>query len=356
MVGSTPVILPVMLIGQSSVPPAPAAPHRDRFDATVVVNTQLCTEHYRLRLALAAPFPATAPGQFIQLGCRTPDQAADVEALRGADTQWTPDAPPQLQQPELCGRLALLRRPFSLAGQGPLPDGGTWLEVIHRVVGTGTDWLSRLQPGDAVDLIGPLGNAFTLPRGKSLGLLVGGGVGLPPMFYLAQALQSQGWDAIAFVGALRQDLLPVQWSQHHPPATDGSPVLCVTGFADCGYRTVVTTDDGSRGLPGRITDGLAKVLNRLSVGDRARAVVYTCGPEPMMHAVAQLAQRCAIDCQVCLEQAMACGMGTCQSCVVRIEAAGQAQHGVSSDGQPWRYRLACTDGPVFDARKVVWRV
>jgi dihydroorotate dehydrogenase electron transfer subunit len=87
-----------------------------------------------------------------------------------------------------------------------------------------------------------------------------------------------------------------------------------------------------------------------------QTLVFTCGPHAMMHAVAKLAAAHGVDCQVCLEQAMACGMGTCQSCVVKIDPAvyGQAPQGVTDDGRPWRFKLACTDGPVFDSRVVVW--
>jgi len=280
--------------------------------------------------------PATRPGQFIQLGCRAPDDSARDD---GGEIELRPGA---LHQPELCGRLALLRRPFSLAGRGDTPRG-TWVEVIHRVVGVGTDWLSRLKPGDPVDLIGPLGNAFTLPEGKSVGLLVGGGVGLPPMFYLAHALHQAGWTGVGFVGAMTRNLLAVTLDA----AGDAHQ------FKQLHFKSVITTDDGSFGLKGRITDGLLQYLNGPDAADAAKAVIYTCGPEPMMHAVAKIAAERGIDCQVCLEQAMACGMGTCQSCIVKIESA-QRPHGTTADNRPWRYKLACTDGPVFESSQVIW--
>ena len=316
----------------------------------------------------AGPFPPTQPGQFIQLGCRTPNGAMNVEALFGQELEWEPGRMPVLAQPELCDRLALLRRPFSLAGRGDdaslpsgtgtfqgagSPDGRTWLEVIHRVVGVGTQWLSQLKPGDEVDLIGPLGNQFALTQGKSLALLVGGGVGLPPMFYLAEALRAAGWDAVGFVGAMTRDLLAVTFREGVPPDAQGSPRPSVAEFARHNYPAVITTDDGSLGLRGRITAGLERVLQSLSPADLARSVVFTCGPEPMMHAVAKLAKAHRVDCQVCLEQAMACGMATCQSCIVKIEDA-KKPHGVTEHGKPWRFKLACTDGPVFPAEVVVW--
>ncbi len=304
---------------------------RGLFSAHVVENKLICREHYRLRFKVDGEFPTTRPGQFIQLGCRTPES----DPFGDVDLDWQPGEIPTMHQPELCGPLAFLRRPFSLSGRD-----GSVLEVIHRVVGVGTQWLADLRVGDVVDLIGPLGNAFELPLGKSLGLLVGGGVGLPPMFYLAEAMRDAGWDAVGFVGAMNKDLLAVTW--------DGDEAA---EFKRLGFRTVITTDDGSFGIQGLITDGLLRTLGELP--DVSQAVIYTCGPEPMMRAVAMIAAELGIDCQVCLEQAMACGMGTCQSCIVRIEEHDQP-HGKTDDGRPWRYRLACTDGPVFDSTQVLW--
>jgi dihydroorotate dehydrogenase electron transfer subunit len=314
---------------------------RHRFDALVDASDMICREHFRLRVRIDGPFPATRPGQFIQIGCRPPNGAMDGDALRGRDIEWQPGERPDLHQPELCDPLALLRRPFSLSGRVD-DDNGTRLEIVHRIVGVGTQWLSELKVGDRIDLIGPLGNAFNIPDDKSIGLLVGGGVGLPPMFYLAEALAGAGWRGVGFVGAQSRDLLAVTLDGDH-----------AAEFAAHNFDTVFTTNDGSYGLKGLITDGLRQRLDTLSDEDVRRAVIFTCGPEPMMHAVAKLAAEHSIDCQVCLEQAMACGMGTCQSCVVRIEDVTRP-HAVAEDGRPWRYKLACTDGPVFDASDVVW--
>ncbi len=329
------------------------AVRRGRFDAVVELNRQICREHYLLRMRVdpdGPRFPATEPGQFVQLGCREPELEQDQ--LLGRDLQWSADSPPHPGQIELCQSVAYLRRPFSLSGRGD-DEKGTWLEVVHRVVGVGTAWLAELKVGDRLDLIGPLGNQFDLPEDKSLGLLVGGGVGLPPMFYLAESMKRSGWDGIGFVGAMTQDLLAVELASDVAPHPEAQPTACVQEFARHGYPTVVTTDDGTVGLPGWITNGLLRVLEEISETDAARAVVFTCGPEMMMQTVMQLATRFGMDCQVCLEQAMACGMGTCQSCVVRIEEHEQP-HATTGEGRPWRYRLACTDGPIFPADQVVW--
>jgi len=332
--------------------PSPAVRSRGRFDAAVVFNRLICREHYLLRVRIPEGFPATQPGQFVQLGCRPPDRAIDMDRLLSAQHEWTAGQRVVPEQPELCGRLAMLRRPFSIAGRGDDPQG-SWIEVIHRVVGTGTQWLAGLREGDAVDLIGPLGNWFSLRPGKSVGLLVGGGVGLPPMFYLAQALKRAGWKTVGFVGAMAGDLLAVTFVDGVAPGRNGEVASSVQEFARHGFGSVVTTDDGSVGLRGQITDGLGRYLKSQPRDEAAQAVVFTCGPEPMMHAVAGLAAAHGVACQVCLEQAMACGMGTCQSCVVKIEEY-KSPHAATPDGRPWRYRLACTDGPVFDAGVVVW--
>jgi hypothetical protein len=133
----------------------PATPGRARFDATVVFNRFICREHYLLRMRIdpAGPaFPKTLPGQFIQLGCRTPNGQMDLQSLMGNETEWSSQQPPQLQQPELCEKLAMLRRPLSLAGRGEeeITVSGekrtvTWIEIIHRIVGIGTQWLSQLK-------------------------------------------------------------------------------------------------------------------------------------------------------------------------------------------------------------------
>ncbi len=266
--------------------------------------------------------------------------------------EWNPQRPLPITSPELSAELALLRRPFSLAGRGD-DDHGAWIEVIHRVVGVGTAWLAQRKIGDAVDLIGPLGNSFELPKDKSLGLLVGGGVGLPPMFYLAEAMKTAGWDAVGFIGAQTEDLLAVTRHADRSPDPVGDPTLCVQEFSRHGYPTVITTDDGSIGLHGLITQGLERFLASQAAADAQRTVVYTCGPTLMMRAVATLALDRGIDCQVCMEQEMACGMGTCQSCVVRIEEHDHP-HAHTKSGRPWRYRLDCTDGPVFEAESIVW--
>ena len=309
------------------------APGRGLVAALVRANESVCREHFRLRLGVRDCFAQTRAGQFVQLGCRPPRDEQDQVCQH----EWEAGQRLQVGQAELRGPLALLRRPFSLSGRGS-DKQGDWIEIIYRTVGVGTDWMARLKAGDRVDMIGPLGNGFELPTGKSIGLLVAGGVGVGPVYYLAQALHQAEWEAVGFLGSTTADLLAAE--RQSGDQADG-----IRQFSRFGFPSVVTTEDGSLGLAGLVTDGLAAYLADQSSERIGRTVVFTCGPMMMMRAVAELAADHGVDCQVCLEQSMACGMGTCQSCVVKVH---------DDDAQGWRYRLTCTDGPVFAAKDVVW--
>jgi len=307
-------------------------------------------------------FPPTEPGQFIQISCR----AGEPEYHTDREFTWPGDCPPALQDavgPELSGPLAVLRRPFSLAGRRDTSDG-VELDIIHRVVGVGTGWLSRLRQGDPVDILGPLGNRFSLPPPGGTALLVGGGVGIPPMLYLADALgRLPGRRSVAFAGALTRDLLPLTIEQSAPPTDDASPSMSIAEFARHNIPAVISTDDGSYGYRGFVTQALEKHLDAVGFSrehpfatsdDPANAnpIVYTCGPEPMMKRVAEIAATHGLECQVAVERAMACGMGTCQSCCIRVRKPDPAAPPLA--GREWCYRLACTDGPVFKGADLLW--
>jgi dihydroorotate dehydrogenase electron transfer subunit len=257
---------------------------------------------------------------------------------------WPADRPPRLAGSDLVRAEALLRRPFSLAGRGEGPGGGTELEIIYRIVGAGTGWLEGVRPGSPISVLGPLGNAFAVRDDKPAAALVGGGVGIPPMIYLGEALARSGRHATAFCGVRSADLLPLTLTDPSAGSHCAGPGMCVSEFAANGIEAVVATDDGSLGLRGFVHKALERWLAGQD-GPADRLVVYACGPEPMMRAVAAVCLRGGIECQLALERHMGCGMGTCQSCVVRIRADNE---------RGWVYKLVCADGPVFDARDVVW--
>jgi dihydroorotate dehydrogenase electron transfer subunit len=307
---------------------------RGVYTARVTVNETICAEHGRLVLQLDR-FPPSRAGQFVQLQCR-PLQ----EQVSAAEVHWPDDRPPTFTQPELTDDEPMLRRPFSLAGRTDTP-AGVELEIIYRVVGTGTRWLSRQQTPFDVSLLGPLGNGFALPSDGSA-VLVGGGVGIPPMLYLADALAAAGCDATAILGARSAHLLPVTLTG--PADPQGRPEPCCKEFATVGLPVIVTTDDGTAGMEGFVTDALIRHIKQAGLAHDA-LTVFSCGPEPMMRAVGDLCIELGIACQLSLERHMACGMGTCQSCVVKIRDDSPAG---------WSYKLCCTHGPVFQAGDVLW--
>ena len=342
-----------------TAPQPDVAPPRGRFVAAVAANVPLCREHNRVVLRVEN-FPPSRAGQFVQVKCRDAD-AAPAGQVEEKVFEWTPGRGlPRLGHADLAAPTPVLRRPFSLAGRRDF-EGYCELDIISRDVGPGTRWLSKLREGDAVDILGPLGNGFDLPAPGGIALLVGGGVGIPPMIYLAQRLaQLDAEDggrlpAVAFCGAMTLDLLALTITDDAPRPPAGTsaesrqPLYNLAEFAAHGVPCVVSTDDGSYAYHGRVTDALDAYLDSFfadswDVGSR-RPTIYTCGPEAMMKAVADLARRRGLACQVAVERAMACGMGTCQSCVIR-------QRDESERG--WSYRLACTQGPVFEASTLLW--
>jgi dihydroorotate dehydrogenase electron transfer subunit len=325
------------------------AAHRDVYASEVVENVFLCREHYRLVLRLR-DFPPTEPGQFVQVACR--DTARFYSPER--EMEWDDTKPFDPAGGELLEPLAFLRRPFSLAGRTDDHDG-VRIELIQRIVGVGTRWMSELKAGDTVDVLGPLGNRFRLPDTTEVPLLVGGGVGIPPMLYLAQKLA--GKMGVAFCGALTRDLLPLTLTGDASPSADATePLDNVLEFSRCGVASVITTDDGSYGYRGFVTQALESYLDRefpSGLRQGTRPVIYTCGPEGMMKRVAEIAAARNIECQVAVERAMACGMGTCQSCCIRLRR-DPARDGRAFEGKDWIYKLACTDGPVFLGKDLLW--
>ncbi len=301
--------------------------------AHVVANRRLCRDHYRLTLRVAS-LPPARPGQFVHL-CPDSYNAEDH------------DASDERSRKDWVGafHLPMLRRAFSIAGLGRSRDRVD-VDVIYRVVGAATGWMETLREGGPVSLLGPLGNSFPVSDRKSVSWLVAGGVGLPPMLWLAEALHKTDKCVVAFCGAQTHDLLALTLDPAAPPdASAKTATPSAKEFAQWGANVVLSTDDGSLGFRGYIGSAMAAYHQVNPVAADA-LVVYTCGPEPMMRFVAEYCLARQIECYVCVERNMACGTGMCQSCVVPIRDA--------NDPAGWSYRLCCTDGPIFEARTIVW--
>ncbi len=294
----------------------------------VIANQALCREHFRLTLRTEA-IENALPGQFVHLGPPSADAGDDV-SRKG--TSFAP--------------IPLLRRAFSIAGMRLVEGDRCDIDVIYRVVGTATTWMASLRPDDAASMLVPLGNAFPVSKGKKYAWLVGGGVGLPPLLWLSEALNRSSRSVTAIIGARNRDLLALTFDESVEIPVDGYSASRVSAeFAANDTPVILSSDDGSVGFRGHAAAALETYYSRAGVaaGD---LVVYTCGPELLMRAVARFCLDRSIECHVCMERAMACGTGTCQSCVVAVHEAG------SPDG--WRYELCCTQGPVFEAGRIVW--
>ncbi len=221
-------------------------------------------------------------------------------------------APGQFVQ-VLCGDYTL-RRPISIAGFSK--EEGT-LRLIFEVRGKGTDWLSGRNVGEKIDLLGPLGHGFPLKDPATPAVMVGGGIGSPPLLPLARHF---GANATVICGFRSKDAVILQ-----------------DDFAAFGAKTVPCTDDGSAGYHGFTTAALEKHLN-----DNPCGVVYTCGPKVMMKRVAELAKSRNIPCYVSMEERMGCGFGACVGCVCKT---------VDESGSEKLQRV-CINGPVFDAAEL----
>ena len=237
-----------------------------------------------VELTLAAPEVAerTEPGQFVAFAVGGPTSAH------------------------------LLRRSIAIAGAG---DGVVTVVVAPH--GPGSTWLAGLQAGDTVDVVGPLGRPYPMPTAGVPALLVGGGYGAAALVGLAARLRAAGSTVVAVCGAASADRL--------------SSVDELGELAE----VVVTTDDGSAGRQGWVTEATAEVLGQVGV-------VYACGPMGMLRAVAEQATAAGLPSYVAVEESMACGVGVCMTCVLPV---------VGEDGRT-RFSRSCTEGPVFGGDRV----
>jgi dihydroorotate dehydrogenase electron transfer subunit len=261
-------------------------------DGAVLWNRPAAPGYFRLGLACDSGFDLAKPGQFIMLRI-----GSEVNPL--------------------------LRRPFSLLGLIREQERVTGIEILYRVVGKGTKLLSRFKEGDELSVIGPLGSAFLVPEACRQLILVAGGVGVPPIRFLARSLLEQDGSldrCLVFVGGRTKDDL-----------------VCITEFDLPGFLLDISTDDGSQGNTGVVTRSLEKALDAGPAD-----LICACGPHGMLKAVAAIAGQRKIACQVSIEAMMACGMGACLGCAVELK------------GDEARYRHVCVDGPVFDAHRLKW--
>lgn len=258
----------------------------------------------------------------------------EVISMRRAGAYWhlTMTAPgiPELTKPGHFVAIAvggpdssmLLRRSFSIHRvQSRGVYGGT-VEIVFAAHGKGTKWMAQLDRGDTLDVVGPLGTPFALPREPVNCVLVAGGYGSAPMFMLGEQLRERGCRVDAVLGAATADKLFGALEAKRMAST-----------------VTVTTDDGSLGVHGRVTDVLPDVIAKTGA-----EVIYACGPMAMLQAVSAMATAHGLYSQCAVEEAMACGVGVCMTCVLPV---------IGDDGVTRMVR-SCTEGPVFPGDRVRW--
>jgi len=274
----------------------------------VTANRDLGHGYYRVAVEAEGLRPTFRPGQFFML--RVED---------GSD--------PLLSRAYSIYRMARGRR-----------VRGARLDLLYKVVGRGTALLAGLRAGEAVDLLGPLGNEFTVLRGTTELLLVAGGIGVPPVVALAETVAAKGNGGRA--RSVRRPAMAAFLGGRSKP-----DILCAADFRRAGARVSVATEDGSAGRRGLVTDLLER---HLAGQPAARRAIYACGPPGMLRRVAEVAAAHGLPCQLSMEAPMGCGIGICMGCAIPVRWP-------EADGGPAvRYRLCCKDGPVFGADEVVW--
>lgn len=270
-----------------------------QFKSMILDNSEVSPGYWRMRMTAPPEISYARPGQFVMV-------------------RVNPSIDP------------LIRRPFGLFDVGihePTYTGGVaqpYLEILYRVVGKGTSMLSDLHETDLLDIIAPLGSGFDPGPSGEEKLIVGGGVGLAPLYLLAKELVKDSPVRLFAGGRTRDD------------------ILCITEFERLGVECYVATEDGSIGECGLVTQVLEARLGSSAWGGGR---IFACGPHGMLKALAAIGKRNNVPCQVSLEGYMACGMGACLGCV--CEGAG---HSAKTPD----YRCVCTDGPVFDASEIKW--
>ena len=260
----------------------------------VLSNRPTAPGHYVLEVASARIARGAHPGQFVQIL---------------VDKKNEP----------------LLPRPFSF-----LDVSKTSFRILYQMVGKGTAILAGKKKGDRLSVLGPLGNGFAPAKKAARILIVGGGVGIPPLYHFVKEARSggvPGGNMRVFLGARSKALLH-----------------CEKEFRALGVGLGLATDDGSRGRKGFVTELLDEALAALGgltpAAPGSDPLVYTCGPTPMLKAVSALAAKYDVNCQVSVEEPMPCGFGACLGCAIKVKGG--------------RYAMACCEGPVFDAKEIVW--
>ena len=281
------------------------ADHAVQHTARIIENEQLARDTFRVRFSCPEIASRAVPGQFVML------------RITGYNDP-------------------LIGRPFAVYDIGPGEGFNLdYVDVVYLVKGKLSTALAGLRRKQKLEVWGPLGNGFEFPPADHL-IMVAGGIGQTPFLTLAQEFLGQ-----RKFGRPARIVSPAKKVTLCYGARTAEYLAGVEDFTAAGIDVRIATNDGSQGKQALVTDLLDEVLTEKAFASRQ---VVCCGPEPMMEAASHVAARHSAPCQVSLETPMACGIGICFTCVAKVK---------TEDGQ-WDYKRTCVDGPVFDAKKIVW--
>ena len=266
------------------------------------------------------------PGQQFVLRVQAPRAARKAQPGMFAHLSCDPSVP--------------MRRPLSIM-RANAAEG--WLEFLYKPKGHGLEMLGRRQPGESLSVLAPIGHGFTVDAARPRLLALGGGVGIPPMIFLAEQVRTdRTLQPLVLMGSEVPFPFELVESRLEVPAVGKPATHAVALLEEWGIPSRLSSNAGIAGAHrGYITDLARTILQALPASELARTQLFTCGPTPMLKAVAKLARDFDLPCQVALEEYMACGIGGCAGCTVLLQ---------TPDGPAMK--RVCVDGPVFDARHV----
>jgi len=239
-----------------------------------------------------------------------------------------------------CNPAIPMRRPISIMRVNPAEG---WIEVYFKVIGVGLEALSNRESGDSVNLLGPIGNGFTPSSDKEYQLMIGGGVGIPPMLYLAETLAANNDESnpLVFMGSESPFPFELQPSSIELASMPADATACVPDMETIGVPSRLASLQDYPGVHiGYVTDLAAAWLsNNADLVEKTE--IFACGPEPMLEAVAKVAAEFSVPAQLCLEEFMACAVGGCAGCAIEVQ---------TPDGPAMK--RVCVDGPVFDSAAI----
>ncbi len=283
-------------------------------------NTILLDDHARV-LAHDA-----FPGEQFVLRVRAPEVARSARPGSFAHLQVDPMVP--------------MRRPLSIMRCSPTEG---WVDFLYKVVGEGTRQLARRKVGDEISVLGPIGTPFQTHALRTRPLLLGGGVGIPPMVFIADSLRAEkSYRPFVIMGSEVPFPFNARPSQMVVPGMPDGVIACMPLLEDWGIPSRLASLQGYAGcFEGYVTDLARAWLKTLTQEQRDEVEIFACGPHPMLAATAKLAREFNLPCQVSLEEFMACAVGGCAGCTVEVKTPSGVY-----------MKRVCVDGPVFDANSV----